>query len=133
MLNLPSTDRTPPERRVLLFEECPSLRSVAARTLRELGHEVDEAPDEDTAERLLSQRMDSYAVLVVGLDPDHRAAERIAWRAQALMPVISIVAWSTGPRPTLGQRMRWLQRSWRPDDLLRVVAQAVADAAPPPA
>jgi DNA-binding NtrC family response regulator len=128
---LPASGGPPAFRRVLVFEETERLRTVAAMSLRRAGYDVDEAPDEETADRLASQRVRDYAVLVVGLDErGGGAGARVASRAQAARPALSIVAWSDGPRPEFARRVSWLARSWMPDDLLAAVMHACGDQAP---
>jgi hypothetical protein len=136
---LEATDRSPPEVRrtasgtILLVEDEPSIRDIVSRTLQQAGYEVQSATSAEAALAVLLQEPgEPLALLLTDLVLPGMNGFELVQRFRAARPGVPVLG-MTGyidrevHDGALGAALDGLlQKPFRPEDLLRRVAEAIA-------
>ena len=133
----PPADATPGEHEqsaapeILVVDDERLVRDVARVALRRSGHVVTEVPTGEEAVALFEQRPDAYALLVLDLTLPGIQGRAVMQAVRAIRPDVPIVLTSGYTAEEAGDlttapRTTFLQKPWRPDQLVRCVRTLMA-------
>jgi len=118
---------------VLVVDDEPAVRSVAGRTLKRAGHAVISAASGEEAVALARENGSRIDLVLLDLIMPGLSGPETLVQLEALIPGLKVVATSgydegqAAARFGSGRHVNFLQKPYRPDELLAVVREALAD------
>jgi two-component system cell cycle sensor histidine kinase/response regulator CckA len=126
---LPALSPTRGTETILLAEDEPMVRDIAARTLREHGYRVLEAADGREAIEIANTTTETIHLLMTDLVMPHVGGGELAWRLQRFVPdlhVLYVSGYAEEPAVLEGlhlERAGFLQKPFTAESLLRRVRE----------
>jgi two-component system cell cycle sensor histidine kinase/response regulator CckA len=118
---------------VLVVDDEPAVRNVAGRSLKRAGHEVLAAASGEEALELARERGNRIDLVLLDLVMPGLSGPETLVQLEVLVPGIKVVATSgyaegqAAARFGSGRHVHFLQKPYRPDELLAVVREALGE------
>jgi DNA-binding response OmpR family regulator len=119
---------------VLVVDDDSMVRQITRRTLEQEGFHVEEAPDGETALRLVQARGESFDLILTDLSMPRIDGRRVSETVRRYRPSVAVLCMSADPDAvpyieSSDTPVRVLLKPFTPDDLHHAVRDAISRAA----
>src|SRR6476620_9674741 len=118
---------------VLVVDDQPAIRELVRRTLEAEGFHVEEAPDGESALRLIQARTEPFDLVLTDLSMPHIDGRQVAETLRRYRPSVAVLCMSADPDAVpyieaSDTPVRVLLKPFTPDDLYHAVRDAITRA-----